>query len=575
MPRQSNPFVYDQANMLDDNVILSYFIDDYNNSRLIQSRRNVFLVGERGSGKSMTLIYNSARLQLLKAQKEEREPEVDLIGVLVPCNTPLTLKSEHELLEKPRAAVLSEHYFVLSILYETAATLALFADRLQDEEERAIRDGLSFIFGFDLKATIPVFEGLKEAVQKEVVKTQRRVNEPGGDSFYSGALSFGSAVLPFIRSVRNTNGFGSSHLMFMIDDAHDLNEHQVVALNSWISYRDRSLFSFKVAVAKVGRLSQVTNTGGSILEGHDFIKIDMEQPFQYEESNFGRLAERIVARRLERLGIDCSPGDFFPEDERFIEEVDLAAVRLREEAEEIYSPEEAKKKADFVYKRKRIAYFRSRDPKANLPVYAGFSTLVYLSTGVIRNLLEPCWWMYDDAWSRLPVEEREQGAIKHIPSGLQSQRILDRSKEAWDRLRNLEHIIEGCTIEMREKVYNLFDQLAIYFRQRLLSDISEPAAISFSISDQKPTAMGQLDGLISVARKAQLLYVREGPAKVAGQRELYYVPNRILWPIRGLDPHGQHARASIRAMVLLMAAEGRPIGQEEAPIKDQKELFNE
>ena len=67
--------------------------------------------------------------------------------------------------------------------------------------------------------------------------------------------------------------------------------------------------------------------------------------------------------------------------------------------------------------------------------------------------------------------------------------------------------------------------------------------------------MDELNHLIEILRKAQLLYIRIGPAKDEGRRETYYVPNKILWPIRGLDPHGQHARVSIPSDVLWNAAE--------------------
>ena len=53
---------------------------------------------------------------------------------------------------------------------------------------------------------------------------------------------------------------------------------------------------------KVDRPPLITSTGGFILEGHDFTVVDMEKPVQNEQSEFGRLAEQNVARRLERIG---------------------------------------------------------------------------------------------------------------------------------------------------------------------------------------------------------------------------------------------------------------------------------
>ena len=47
-----NPFQYEAANGLSNEEIAAYYIDDFNYSRFIQSKRNVFIVGERGSGSS-------------------------------------------------------------------------------------------------------------------------------------------------------------------------------------------------------------------------------------------------------------------------------------------------------------------------------------------------------------------------------------------------------------------------------------------------------------------------------------------------------------------------------------------
>ena len=87
--------------------------------------------------------------------------------------------------------------------------------------------------------------------------------------------------------------------------------------------------------------------------------------------------------------------------------------------------------------------------------------------------------------------------------------------------------------------------------------------------------MGKLNSLTELLRKAQLLYIRSGPAKDDGKRETYYVPNKILWPIRGLDPHGQHARVSIPADVLWDAAEGEKIDlKPDSQDNEQMELWN-
>ena len=86
--------------------------------------------------------------------------------------------------------------------------------------------------------------------------------------------------------------------------------------------------------------------------------------------------------------------------------------------------------------------------------------------------------------------------------------------------------------------------------------------------------MAKLEYLIEILQKAHLLYIRIGPAKDDGKRETYYIPNKILWPARGLDPYGQHARVSIRASSLLEAAEGSQIEPIQAD-GEQMELWDE
>lgn len=79
-----NPFEYVGANDLPGKTILDYYIEDFNFSRFIQSTRNVLLVGERGCGKSMTLLYNSFPVQRLRAERDDNEVPLDTIGVYVP-----------------------------------------------------------------------------------------------------------------------------------------------------------------------------------------------------------------------------------------------------------------------------------------------------------------------------------------------------------------------------------------------------------------------------------------------------------------------------------------------------------
>jgi hypothetical protein len=550
-----NPFEYEAANKLNSSQILEFYIEDFNYSRFVHSRRNVFLVGERGTGKTMTLLFNSLPVQLKKAENEARSVSLDLACIYVPCNTPLTHKTEYALLDAFQGKVISEHFLVIPILFGIADTLAKVPDLLQGADVGLVQRELEYILGITLPAGAPFFDALKLAIQKENRDAQTAINAKKLQAFYENARSFSTGVLPLLSTIRKIPRLQQSHFALMLDDANDLNEFQVRTLNSWVAYRDNSLFSFKIATTKVGRPTFLTATGGEILEGHDFTVVDMELPYQNRYSNFGKLARQIVQKRLQKIGSTRKPEEFFPSSTEFERDLKSCEDRVKREAEARYPGGTAKQIGDYVYKRARAAYFRERSARANRPPYSGFDTLVHISTGVIRNLLEPCYWMYDKVVSQNRASGAEASAAEEIPAPIQTEIILERSKRKWDWIREgFDKSIVGCSRADAEHIYRLFDNLAILFRERLLRHDSEPRAIAFTISGSGFSEYRKLLRLLEFARKAQILYSYTSSAKDSGRREPYFVPNRILWPDRGLDPHGQHARVSIKARDLWAAA---------------------
>ena len=578
MNLENNPFAFEAANNLTDELIANYYIDDFNYSRFIQSKRNVFLVGERGSGKTMALLYNRWRLQKLIAKRNGEEPSLSTIGVYIPCNTPLTHKTEYELLDDFRGEVLSEHFLVLSMVYGLAETLSEIPNVLIGADDLQLRSEANYVLGAELRDDICFFEAAKQFIQRELLATQRKISSRNREAFYENTFSFASVFVPILKMlVSKIPRINDSHFLLLLDDAHALNRYQVRVMNSWIAYRDHSLFSFKVAVAKVGAQTKITSSGGSILEGHDYTQIDMEAPLQNKNTDFYQLAERIVKQRLKNTSISTTPKEFFPPNDKMKRDLETSERAVREEAILRFESKDVKSKAvnDYVYKYKRAHYFKSRSSKANRPPYSGFETLVFLSTGVIRNLLEPCFWMFDSLVSELGEEKTGKPlvTISSIPAEIQTKVILERSRRTWEWLRDrIAQDIEDCSTEDGERAFKLLDALAVLFRDRLRHHKSEPCALSFTISGLNQDMMDKLDHLIEILRKAQLLYKRTGPAKDKGRRESYYVPNKILWPDRGLDPHGQHARVSIPANVLWKATETGRIGIKETDHKAEKQM---
>lgn len=500
---------------------------------------------------------------------------MDYIGIYVPCNTPLMHRTEHELLNEFKARVLSEQFLVLGIVHWLAKTLDENAALIDTTRTRTLGEDLGDSIGRRMPTMESFFKQVLVFAKQEILKTQRAINRAESESFYNEALSFSTLVVPLLELLRRIPDLSATHFLFMVDDAHDLNKHQIRVLNSWIAYRDHPGFSFKVATVKVDRPTLLTSTGGFILEGHDFTVVDMEKPVQNEQSEFGRLANRIVARRLNRIGCEKTPDEFFPVHESVKRGLAEAKEAARAEALAKYPNGTQTQISDYIYKYHRAIYFRRSD-RANLPAYSGFETIVYLSTGVVRNLLEPCYWMYDRALSTCEDAGQGTGSLNGISPTIQDEIIKQQSEKAWRRLNDgLDNAIVGCSDEDARLLRRLFEQLAQLFRDRLRSSGSEPRATSFSISgEEQGENFTELQRLLKIARRATLLYLREGAAKDYGSREYYYVPNRILWPIRGLDPQGQHARVSLPASRLLGAARGETTLKVDSRKVDSRKVDN-
>ena len=550
-----NPFEYEAANNLSDEDIINYYIEDYNYSRFIRSTKNIFLIGERGSGKTMTLLYNSFRIQYKNCKINSSPVDYEKIGIHIPCNTPLFHKKEYQLLNNEyQRFIICEHFLVLSILYAIADTISVSEELIEATEQhrKEFLGELTYTWDAVFNNEAPNFyEAIKQYVNKETIDTQKQINQYDSDSFYSGALSFSSTILPFLNILRRVDLLKNSHFMIMIDDAHDMNKYQIKTLNSWISFRDHSVFSFKVATAKIGRHIRTTSTEGIILEGHDFLTVDMEQELQNRESTFSKWAKDIVTKRLQKANITIDPMAFFPANADQVKQLEEYKEKARMEAESKFGDN---KKAinDYVYKYHRAMYFKERSDKANKPPYAGFETIVECSTGIIRNLLDPCYWMFDNVVKNTPEN------ITCIPASIQNQVIASRSQRLWNDLsEGLDTRIPNCSAEQAQQIYSLFDKLMILFSQRLKADISEPRAIVFSISALEEVGQKQRDELrtlLEISMKAQYMYMRRRSGKEKGTQVVLYVPNRMLFPARGLDVHGQFSHVSIKAGDLCNAA---------------------
>lgn len=578
----ANPFDYKGAIHLGPEMIKNFFVEDHNFSRLVHSTRNIYIHGERGSGKSMTLLYHALRNNA-GSLSDELNP---IVGIYVPCNTSTNRIRDFQFLEDDfQKKAISEHMLTLQLAFFLFSDLEISSKHLRifsnlDEENKFLSE-LGYLFATDL-FEIPggsPFEKVKLFLQRELNNSLRELRGKDSHRFYDQSLNFSSLIIPILSCLRKLPMLSGAHFSFLMDDAQDLQDVQRYILNGWVGFRDFPYFSFKIAAVKNSNWDYITADGATIVEHHDYNIIRLEQDLQTKGDDFYSMSTKIVERRLQyALGREISVDDFFPVSKSFEDDLEKCRQEAISYAKDVKGYSSTKQVADYAYKMTRAIYFKNRaSSKGNLPVYSGFGTIVNLSTGVVRNLLDPCYHMYDKVCSDLSSDEKYK--VSSIPPQVQFDVILNRSEDLWKKIdEGLHRHVEECSLEMGGYIKNLFHRLAEYFRGRLLYHPSEPRVVQFSISEQGKVDLERvLPRALDAAVRAKILYVRLGAAKDGGRVENYYVPNRLLWPRIGLDPVGQAGRASIKERHLLNAClSNTKIPQDFAEGRDkdaQRELF--
>ena len=185
MTNYVNPFEYEAASKLTSEQLVAYYSEDFNYSRFVESKKNIFLVGERGTGKTMALLYHSLPVKKRRAQKEKQKLDLSMISVYVPCNTPLFHRQEHDLLDHLHASLVSEHCLVVSIMREVVETVSGIKELFDSSKVEAVRDEIAYVLSLKLPDTPDLFRALSLAFDKSITTVQKVLNEKSIVEFYT------------------------------------------------------------------------------------------------------------------------------------------------------------------------------------------------------------------------------------------------------------------------------------------------------------------------------------------------------------------------------------------------------
>ena len=552
----SNPFQITSPEDLRADETISLFVDVFTDFQKIIDPGHVFLIGPRGTGKSMMFRYLMPDCQCLA--RKCTLAELPFLGVYVPLkNTNFALAELRRLEHRHASDILNEHLLVTHFcvkIFNTLAKPELYP--VNDGNTPAVKQFYNDIFLptffkatptdsdyqlWDVCSIAEIFakmSRMSEVLYTEALSYAKRLAFRTDLIPYDGPLcDYIGFLLPILTALSKIPGFPGGSIYLLVDDAHWLAEIQARVLNSWVATRTSRKVSFKVSTQYNYR-TYYTLTGATIDTPHDYSEIDIATI--YTGNNKSKYRDRIadiVKKRLDTFGIkDITAEYFFPEDEEQEHEI----RRLGEEYKNKFDLGEGKGyyRSDDALRYARpdfIKSFAGQKKSSSKYSYAGFNQLVHLSSGVVRHFIHPAHLMYAEAKSQSGGE-----VIKFIPPSIQNEIVREEANNfLFSDLEKIEK--EGHDLappkEDIKKLSNLIQGLGGLFRQILLSERSERRVFSIAFSDVPSNTVEHILDL-----GVQLGYFHRSTIgrkdSKSGGRTRLYVLNRRLAPIWNLDPTG-------------------------------------
>lgn len=576
-----NPFVVDSPEKLTPQQIVNLFVKEFTKLDSVKQRRHTLIWGTRGSGKSMLLRYLEPKCQAIAEQSYQAvfQKQDAFLAVYCPCKEGHFNRSELDILDGQTATVLSEHLLNITVAHNTVHCLleqfeAGFFDSAECQkmvkqatklfDPAAIAGSVRDAKDFASLSEDPLgwFKNLLYAENRKICTFLRDKCLKGGRASYKGATSgYHDFLLPFLKLVGGLTPIRGASIYLLLDDADRLTKEQQSIVNNWIANRDQAALCVKVSAQRESYKTYQTPRGALIEQPHDFSEVDVDELYTASKSEYFKKIKLISERRLKLSEVPTKSIDvFLPSSEWESKLLEQIRVEVGQEWEQ----KKRGRKADYVhrYSRPRLFQRLGKSDKS----YAGFQNLVDLSSGIVREFLEPCYLMFD----MLTAQGKKAEEVELIPVETQNKVISKYSKDVLiDRIEDIKRDLPTPDSSLPEKVRTLVESLGRVFYALLHDPESkQPPLFSFSVTGQLPEDLKQVLDL-AVRYRFFLPPTSQGGKEGGGQVPLY-VLNRRLCPAFKLDPSAFSGRIPISIELLRLACED-PKRFVKARLKEEEE----
>lgn len=545
-----NPFTIISPEDLNAELAHQLFVEVYSDFPQVKNAGHSMIVGARGSGKSM--IFRCLLPDVLKLTEKCEFKDLEFLAFHIPIKNTALKITELDILENHHASfMINEHFFVLNVLMHILNSLKILGvnDLKYDEEKysellkvynRRLRlQGCQTPCVTDAKDATSFFKSLYEHAEDmnaDFMLYLLNINDLENGLSYKynlPILSFHGFIVPFLKALSNIAEIGGKNIYLFIDDADNLNKCQTQILNSWLSSRTTPSICLKVST-QIGSYKSYITTNGTLVEApHDYQEINISEKYTTSKSKYYDRVRRIVEKRLELAGINnVTPESFFPPYQIQAEAIENEKKRL------IASWEENGRGNRPIDDASRYAipnYIRdlggTRKQRSKY-MYAGFETLVHLSSGVIRLFLDSAAAMYD-----LEISNNKRDRINFITYTVQNQIARDKADDflysQFRRLETDESVLTG-NLDTVQKLQNLVFSMGKTFHDILVcTKRSERRVFSIALSDS-PTP--DMKAVLDLGVQSGYLHKSYIGTKDGAGRTWLYVLNRYVSPVFVLDP---------------------------------------
>jgi hypothetical protein len=562
-----NPFRIESPEKLAPPDLVNLFVEQYTQVGTVKQRKHTILWGSRGSGKSMLLRYLEPQCQALMHGGIESllaAPEA-FVAVYCPCKEGQFNKTDLELLRPSAAQTLTEHMLNLQIsdllfnCFRTQFPVDFFS---AEQKERLTRYAVSLFDQPSIATSVAhansvvnrsaePLEWFQAVCQHEnrVISTFLRAYAfRKEEASYGGATSgYHDYLLPLMQAVQVFLA-RKIPLYVLLDDADRLGRQQQSIVNTWIANRDHSFVCFKISAQRDSYKTLLTRDGGLIEQPHDYSEVDVDELYTRSKSDYFEKVKLISERRLALSTVPTKDvTKFLPSDAREDELLEQFKDGAAEEWERVGEPG---RQRDFVYRYANARLFQHLRETKQRKSYAGFNNMVHLSSGIVRDFLEPCYLMFDQVLSR----SGPQQSIDAIPAAVQNEVLYNYSEEfLLSKFEANRKDLPPENWSSLDSLRVLLESLGKLFYERLHDpDAREARLFSFTVRGQLPP---DLADILRLGVRYRYFQLRTYSSKEGGGRESWYILNRRLCPVFKLDPTGFEGRISLTPDLLRLACQ--------------------